>query len=692
MYGTAYGSATANSTPVACWHVLPIGKPDNYHRVWCAVADAVAPGVAVTTRMLLLRFASPIQVPPTPPATPPTIELCSPSMLLGDLQNQGLLNSTWFSSSCTSSALLRSFGVVPIVFQTLEPGAAAESLIRFDVYEYTCAELDPHRGNSRFGVTTTIAGQPVELWGQSVSVINNSSTSSLDAGAWSSGASEVGFPHAPLLFSITKLAGTGGLSAGAYNYKVVFEWIDLYGRRHQSPPSAPLSITVAAGDGARIVIGSLDASQRQAPNIGLRAYLRVYRTVANGVEYHELLNTAQAFSTASGQITFNDTSENDAGVGSNGAIYTDGGVLPHDLAPSCSFTSVSEERMWFGGLWDSTIVQCSKVIVPQEPIQCTDDASHQVQLPAPCTGLAYMDGNVVAFTADAIYLISGDGPNDQGAGSFPPPRALTRSVGCCDYRSIVQTNIGVIFQGNIGFYLLPRGFGPVQYLGVAVQDEMVEAADVSQVVLGSVSHMTRDNHVVRYLVASPGATATTRVLTFDIDAGAWFRDSLPFAASEIGAFDSLQSTGYKGAVFIRENLATSVAGSEVLVETPSTKQDGGVDYQQYVQTSWIHPFGLGGWGKVNCVMIAVEALGASQQLTLQVEVDDQPAESGVWTITAPGAVSYRALYLSNRACTSVRVTVLGDTTADNSGFKFISCTLEIEPTSGLRLMQDSEKN
>lgn len=669
-----------SSGAVPCFHVYPLGKPDNYNRVWCQVLTQSTN--QLITKAVLLRFTS--------ITSPPTVELSSPNMPYSGVNT----NAYFFGDGGLGAT--RSVAPIPI---NLQEFSGSSTLTTFEVYEYTTAEQETHRDTLITGVSTVIAGQPVELWGQSVAVINTPSSGG-DLGAFFAGAAEIGFAHAPTILSAVESHTTNALTNGTRSYKCVFEWIDLYGRRHQSAPSAPVSLFVSGvNSSATLTVTTLDISQRQAENTMQFVQLRVYRTVAGGTEYHELVLTMSAHDASgapTGLVTYVDT-EPDVLDATEGFIYTDGGVLNNDLAPATRFMCRTEERVWFGGLWDSTIIQCSKVIVPGEPIQCTDDASHQVLLPGPCTGLAYMDGNVIAFTADAIYLITGDGPNDQGIGSFPAPRALTRSIGCCDYRSIVETNVGVMFQGNLGFYIVPRGFGPVQYVGAAVQDEMIEVSDVSPQVLSSISHQTRDNHLARFLVAVPGTVIANTVLTYDIDSNQWFKDTFPAGIGELGALDSLLGTGSKGAVFVMYDLSTATSVTPVWVESPTTAFDskGGGNFPivQYAETSWLHPFGLGGWGKVNVVLLAVEAIGTSQNLTITIQVDDQTPESGSWTVTTTGVVSYRAIYLSNRACTSVQVQITGDAQAnEGSGFKFIACTLELENAHGLRLMQDSEKN
>lgn len=689
--GAAFGSATAPTTPVACWQIVPISKPDNYNRVWCMTQSRGSN--QLLSRVMLLRF------PDETLSAPPTIELSGPNFpaFQSSSFNPFTINPMWFSGTGLNAT--RSYAVLPNVLQQFY---GAQAIFKFDVYEYTTAEQEPHRQSVSFGATTVIAGQPVEFWGQSVAQINNATTFGADAGALAAGASEIGFPHAPILFSVTPSnAGIGFGANGTRSWRVTFEWVDLYGRRHQSAPSVPVSSTSdAAHVSADLLISTTDITQRQAANIGLRVFLRIYRTVAGGTEYHECATTAVAFDQTDGLIAFND-SESDANIAQTGFLYTDGGVLDDTLAPSCRFMCKSEDRIWFGGLWDANIILCSKVIVPGEPIQCTDDFSHQVQLPAANTGLAYMDGNVVAFTVDAIYLVGGDGPNDQGAGSFPPPRCLTRSVGCCDYRSIVETNVGIMFQSNLGLYLLPRGFGPAQYIGAAIRSDMDALGDSTQdlgpVVLGAISHITRSNHIARFLVAAGSATpptSATDIFTFDIDSSQWFHDTLVVGVGAIGAYDSSAVSGKKGALYAHSNLSSLVNTSPVAIESESEPADesGTLVITQFVETAWIHPFGLGGWGKVNCVLFIVESLGASQQLDVTVTTDENTDETASWVITGAQR-NYRSLAINVRGCTSVQIQMRCATPAGAiGGFRFISCTLEVEPTDGIRLLSDAEKS
>lgn len=683
-YGFASGNSTTHSTLQTAWHYIPISKPDNYNRVWCLHQTHTSN--QTTTKLVLLRFAD--------INTVPTIELSSPNQLYLSGYSDPMFFSSWALG--TSSSYFAAISALQVFY-------ASKASYRIDVYEHTLAESEPHRASKITGISTTIAGQPVEFYGQSVPVINNPVTSAADSGAFGAGASEIGFPNSPVIFQATPSASGGSLEAGTRSYRAVFEWVDMYGRRHQSAPSPPVTATTTGTTGSvALSISTLNVSQKQSANTNIYVYIKLYRTVVNGTEYHELSTTGVAIDliSATGLVTLTDV-ESDANISQDGFIYTDGGVLQNDLAPSCRFIAASEDRVWFGGLWDQNIIQASKVIVPGEPIQCTDDPSHQIVLPVPVTALAYMDGNIVIFGRSSIYLVpSTGGPNDQGAGSFASPSQLTRSVGCIDYRSVLETNVGVFFQSALGIYLLPRGFGPVQYVGIGVQDIMSQSGDVSPIVLGAASQISKGNHLAQFLISSAGSdeTQAQTILSYDIDGGTWFSDLLHWNAREIASVGNAE--GFNGLVYVLSDLSGADFTQPVLYESATTTSDSiangstATNFQQ-VRTNWIHPFGLGGWGKVKRVLVAVECTNpaGSNLLNIGIETDGQPAitsQTAFFTLS-PGSnnpVQYREVIPTTQACSACRVTLTG---ANGAGLKFISITLEIEDSDGARLLVSSEK-
>jgi hypothetical protein len=88
------------------------------------------------------------------------------------------------------------------------------------------------------------------------------------------------------------------------------------------------------------------------------------------------------------------------------------------------------------------------------------------------TGLCTMDGILVIFKANNIFVVDGDGPPENGGSGteFSPPRRLAVEVGCVDPRTIVQTNNGIMFRSARGIELLTRNFQLAPFIGERVQE------------------------------------------------------------------------------------------------------------------------------------------------------------------------------------------------------------------------------
>jgi hypothetical protein len=92
------------------------------------------------------------------------------------------------------------------------------------------------------------------------------------------------------------------------------------------------------------------------------------------------------------------------------------------------------------------------------------------------TAQAALGPRFLLFKRDAVYWISGDGPNDLGEGSFTEPERLDGPPGTINPRSVVATELGVFYQApDLTIWLIkpdlsrvPLG-DPVSDVGLAVQ-------------------------------------------------------------------------------------------------------------------------------------------------------------------------------------------------------------------------------
>jgi hypothetical protein len=80
-----------------------------------------------------------------------------------------------------------------------------------------------------------------------------------------------------------------------------------------------------------------------------------------------------------------------------------------------------------------------------------------------------LDDKLIIFKNNAIYYITGNGPDVTGANNdFSEPTFISSAVGCAIPNSIGQTPIGLMFQSDKGIWLLGRDLS-TKYIGAPVE-------------------------------------------------------------------------------------------------------------------------------------------------------------------------------------------------------------------------------
>jgi hypothetical protein len=650
---------------------FPISKPDSQGRFWALTANAGSTSVAFA-RVMLLR---------------PVNGWTTSNGLLGGLvielvtdefpflePNEPDLTALDYFSAIAEGDDSHIFAV-PFTLATF----GDETLRRVDVLEYSTTETEPGRVTFPIGAGLAVAGQPCELNVRPLGQAN------LDGAVVdrqnAEGSAEFGIASAPSI-TVSGGGGAGDVAVGTYVYQAFYEWIDATGKRHQSPPSGPVSYTQTSAGAVTIQGTTFNLTARFTLYDAVQApYLVVYRTVAGGTEPHRL----PATSTDLLGFTVVDT-YSDAAIADEEFIYTAGNVLPNVLAPSCRFVRLAAGRLWLGGLWNADQIECSKLIVPDEQTAFTGDASHRVSVGADVTGLASIDDQLVIFTEDAIFTVTGEGPNDQGIGSFVS-RSVSLGVGCIDERSIAETDLGVLFRSRLGWHLLPRGLGPPQYIGAGIQDT---ARDFPSTLGAAVWH-GNDSHLARFLVQNEAGDAT-RVLSFELTTGQWFIDTHARAMAEIGVWPS-------GFVLAEASFDTAVTSNPLWIEDPDEVADAvrtgftGEHIEQRLRTNWFAPAGPGNQATLKQAIFQMVSETTSS-ITVQVETDVDTAtpHSRPWALSASPGVACRYLVPPRRHGTWFRLSIWdavssGEPTA---GVKLVGFTVESDADRGIRLPDAGE--
>ncbi|HEY3498580.1 MAG TPA: hypothetical protein VGK73_28010 [Polyangiaceae bacterium] len=691
IYLTSYGTLTSGGTVTTAGTltgIVPISKPDELARFWAVACQNSAN--CTIAKVALLRVFPTQAAPSAGGPSGAVIELALDDQLNADTARlgwDGFVGANSFFSTAAVAAD-RIYFPAPFVLNAV----GERSFVRYEMLQYTASavrsdsDLEPesHRSITREPGAIVVAGQPVEAYAQPGGIVVTSSAVDRFAGF---GSAEIGFLAAPTIFSLTAAADATGVEAGTYTYVAVREWADARGQRHQSAPSAPVSVTFAvesevtiAHDNGSSYIGSVMPGMRNNVYTMMQTPWTVfYRTTNGGTEFHRLPGIA------ADSTDYVDDNPDDE-IADEGFIYTAGEVLPNVLAPSCRFTRLVAGRIWCGGLWSRDQIECSKLIVPDEQPAFTGDASHRLSVGREVTALATLDDQLVVFTDDAIYAVAGEGPNDQGIGGFVV-RSVSVGVGCTDERSIAETDIGVFFRSRIGWYLLPRGFGPPQYVGAAIQDT---AADYP-IPLATAVLDANGTRLVRMLVADDDGA--TRVFAFDLNSGQWFVDTFFANLGELGVWP-------EGFVLCRASLDPEFGGADpILIEDADQDGDGaagasaGSHISQVLRTNWIMPAGPGGGSELNQLVVAVIAAEAAS-LSVQIDPDSSTsAHLAAWSLAASDDVTYRYLVPALRSAVGYRMLLFDSAVGGQPtrGVKFVAVTLESVADGGLRLSNESEK-
>lgn len=262
----------------------------------------------------------------------------------------------------------------------------------------------------------------------------------------------------------------GALSDGQYQYVAVYAWTDTYGQIHRSAPSLPLTVTLSGGT-------STQTQEIEVPTLRLtekeNIVIELYRTEAAGTIFYKITETSSPTynDTSVDSVTITDDSVSDSALISRELLYTVGGFLDNIAAPASRIIESFNDRIFLAGLEDRNQIVFSKIRDEGEAVEFNDTLYKLVNDEGGnITALHVMDDKLIIFKEDAVYYMSGGGPNDLGEqDTFIEPERISSEIGCQNRDSVVLTPLGLMFKSRKGIYLLNRGLG-LQYIGDEVEE------------------------------------------------------------------------------------------------------------------------------------------------------------------------------------------------------------------------------
>lgn len=390
------------------------------------------------------------------------------------------------------------------------------------------------------------------------------------------------------------VTGAGLDLLGVYQFVGVFEAYDAHGNRVQSPPSDVVTGTLTGANNQFNV--SLSGPHSLRSVISLTG-------VFGEVERPPLLVLYRTRNNADGNLTFYRETSSIASVPIEAAVafisnlpddtlddreilYTQGargaqsGALPFVAPEGCGSIAASADRILTGQLPALSRIQESRPLFPSEQANWSDSIGFIRDTRGRVLAVARLDERRIIWTDFEMFEMDGEGLDDNGNGTLGAPRRIPSDTGLfggdLGWRSIVECSLGLMYQGlSDQIYLLPRGGGAPQPIGMAVQDRLAAFPTVT-----SGTYMPQDQ-TVRFTCNNTGGTDSIQLL-YDIVQQAWITEG-PFG------FPIASSANYQGRMTI---LGSNIVRQQRAQHPPVA----------FIANAWrsgsLHPFGLGQWGRV----------------------------------------------------------------------------------------------
>ncbi len=372
--------------------------------------------------------------------------------------------------------------------------------------------------------------------------------------------------------AISTATGAGNIAAGTYYYQFTYEWTDNQGNLHRSAPSIPIKqVTTTANSTNTIHVPTLRLTYKTGQNpvriVGYRWSL------ANQIYYQFTSITSPILNdTTIDYVTITDTLADSAIIGNN-IIYTTGSVVENIAAPPSVHSTLFKNRLFLIDAEDRNLLWFSKQVIESTPVEMSDLFTLYV---APTTGsqgstgnleaLAAMDDKLIMFKKNALYYMTGIGPDNTGANNdFSDPVFITAAVGSANPSSIVLMPNGLMFQSDKGIWLLGRDL-QTNYIGAAVEQYNDSQVMSAETIPGTNQvRFVLDNNVT---------------LVYDYFYGQWGTFNNTFAIS--------------ATLFQNQHTYLNQAG-QIFTETPGTYLDGSQPVLLSLTTSWINIAGVQGF-------------------------------------------------------------------------------------------------
>jgi len=488
-------------------------------------------------------------------------------------------------------------------------------------------------------------------------------------------------------------SASGHLTAGGtYRRRVLYEWIDNNGYRHQSEPSDVLEFTVDAGHDtatykapALTLTSKCDAASGFAPSVSIVVYGTTDISDTAGGDPNTYYRVFSIDATPLNDVLAESVTVVDKGnvnLTLQAQLYTEGGVLPNVQPRGCQVCAAYRDRVWIA--YGATI-NYSKAFVEGDAVSFTDAFELPLEQNDPITAMWVMDDRLFISTETRLYWLAADGPADNDVGNdVTTPNRVATNWGCADQRSVIVTPVGTFFQSRRGLELLERERLTVTPapIGARMQREL----DAFPTITSATMHPDASGGWVTFTLV--GATTGER-FAFDYGANKWSRDEVLKSGSGAGATSKkIVSAAVRGTTTY---FLTSLGSVYQEADTADdTALDDGSWVEMKVRTAWVHTDGLQGYQFVRKALWMGDK-STSHDLAITPYFDYSSTPGTGFTFTATGGskpldsmpIPQVAVMPTPQRCQAVSweiadSTPTGATVGTGRGSLFAGLALEIE--------------
>jgi len=509
---------------------------------------------------------------------------------------------------------------------------------------------------------------------------------------------EIGFEWGPALLDLTPATSGGNLGSGSYNYVAVYGFVDETGAVHRSQPSAIAAATTStATSKVTLHLPSLGLTLRQDAGNGFApsVFVEIYRTAVNSAGPYYLVSSEASCPLNDVTlyfVTYIDTAS-DASIASNRQLYTDlvgttEAKLENVCPPSSSGLVTHNGCLWSIG--DDGTIWYTKARVDGDALAFVDEFTLQWDEPLLPTALHSLDQNLVIFSKQRPYVVTGTTPADNGGGSsLAGPYRISSDYGCNESRSLVALPDGLVFLAPGGLAMLTRDEQVVPTFGWAVQSTLATYPTVTSAVVHPTGQYV--------LIACTAGGNTGARLYYDYTSQQWGVDYMGGTVRASAAVVAMVVVN--GAVYWAD--ADGHVYSEDATGTVYT--DAGAWVTLTIETGEIKLTGLQGYQRVWKVGF-MGAYYSAHDLSIGVATDYGASTNQTQAFTNTTLVAWNnaglpeqcQVHLVRQLCESVRVVVsdampTGASVGTGRGASFQGLDLELGMMPRLHRLQASQR-